>query len=186
MIVEYDKAGRITHLVFDPVPEGLANIMDKNGATFLDLPPIPLPDLPVLDESGNPRFETTYDQIFDEHNNAVLSEDGSPLVQVIETPVMQTGRFEYASVDINSDFVSEGAVHPRPGIDIPESIRLRVGETITVPGLPVPATVYVDRNQYVVEDGVLEIEGEMPAEYTIRFDTFPYLTADMKVTVYED
>lgn len=185
MIVEYDQTGRISHVVFDPVPEGFVDLLNENGKTFLNLPPEPLPDLPLFDEEGNQLFDTTYESVLDEDGAQIFADDGSEMVRVIKTPLMDTGRMAYADVDIDRDFVMNGMVLERPKIDLPEEISLAVGETYTVKDLPDPARFFLDREQIQVEGGKLEIEGEMPAEYTIRFDQFPYVPLNVKVTVHE-
>lgn len=44
MIVEYAEDGTIIHIVNDPVPVGLVDIMLANGAVLIDLPPVQTPE----------------------------------------------------------------------------------------------------------------------------------------------
>lgn len=185
MIIEHDKTGYITHIVFDPVPDGLAQVMKDNGALFLDLPPTPLPDIPSLDQNGDPMIDTTYETVLDEEGQPLISEDGSPYVEVIETPIMQTGRMEYASVDLQTDYVLDGKILKRPVFNkVPASVELVWGSSdMTIDDLPIPCTVTVDGEKHTIDDGTLTITPHVVADYSLTFEAFPYIPATMEVKV---
>ena len=164
MIVEYDNNGSIIHIINDPVPEGLADIMRQNGAVLLDLPPVKRPDNQLI-ENGVPIFE----------------EDGV-------TPVMVSNGYDMADVDFMRDYVDTVAkeIKNRPLISAPSKITLNVGDNYTLSGLPDPIDVRIDEEITKVEGGVLELEGEMPGTYLIRLEGFPYIEKMIELTVNEN
>ncbi|WLR91013.1 hypothetical protein [Shinella zoogloeoides] len=83
-------------------------------------------------------------------------------------------------------FVSDGALTRRPDFPIPHAeISLGVGEGIALEGLPQPCRIFVEGAEIVVNDGELTIESDMPAEYEILFDQWPFKPATVKVTINE-
>jgi len=79
----------------------------------------------------------------------------------------------------------EGSLQARPTFQVPDTIGLPIGEA-TVLNLPAGTTVAVDNGEPVLlEDSSLEIEGEMPANYTLRISNWPYLDAQIEVTIHE-
>jgi hypothetical protein len=50
MIIEHNSEGMITHVVNDPIPAGLVEVMDENGATYLNFPPVKKGDETVFVE----------------------------------------------------------------------------------------------------------------------------------------
>ncbi|MBC2806645.1 hypothetical protein C3Y94_026185 [Rhizobium ruizarguesonis] len=138
MIIEHNSDGLITHLVFDPVPHDLFQVMDSNGITYLNFPP-------------------------------VQTEDGTKNVEC----------------DVSLDYIKDGQITRRPALQVPESVTLRVGETFVVTGLPDPINVVVDGQVNEITGGSLELDADMPAEYRLFFDKWPYQAATLKVTVNE-
>ncbi|MBN8241858.1 hypothetical protein JF546_02395 [Nitratireductor aquimarinus] len=110
MIVEYDEAGRIFHVISDPVPEGLAELMRENGQAFLDLPPAPLPEVQKRDpDTGHLLFDG----------------DGEP---VIESPGLS-----FAECDLSTDYVVDGEIVRRPSSGCGVSAT---GRVVILTGLP--------------------------------------------------
>ena len=185
MIIEYDETGRIFHMISDPVPPSMIDLLTEKGHTFLNLPPVELPDEPLLDEDGNQKVDRQITQLFNEDGTPQKDANGEELYQVVETPLFLTNRFQSVSFDWLTDYVKDGQLVPRPTVSVPETAELVVGQTGVVENLPKPCRILVDGEEHVLEDGELEIEATMPAEYTIVFDQWPYIPATMKVTVRE-
>lgn len=40
MIIEYTENGQISHIMFDPVPPGVVDVLTEKGSRFLDIPPV--------------------------------------------------------------------------------------------------------------------------------------------------
>src|SRR5262245_61887448 len=119
MIIEYDQDGRIFHIVSDPVPPGLAELLTANGAAFLEIKPVPLPEIPM--------FEA----------------DGSPMVNDAGEQIMASAGVEYADVDLDADYVVDGQVQPRPLIEAAASKNTIAADDVdfaVITGLPNPTT----------------------------------------------
>ncbi|MGO7308777.1 hypothetical protein ACCS91_33520 [Rhizobium ruizarguesonis] len=138
MIIEHNSDGLITHIVFDPVPPDLFQVMDDNGIAYLSFPPM-------------------------------VTEEETKNVEC----------------EIALDYIKDGQITRRPALQVPESVTLRVGETFVVTGLPDPINVVVDGQVNEITGGSLELDPDMPAEYTLFFDKWPYQAATLKVTVNE-
>lgn len=110
MIIEYEPNGRITHIVNDPVPVGIAEVMRRNGSTLLDLPPEPLPEVQKRDPDTG---------------HLVFDEEGEP---VMESPGMR-----FAECDILKDYVVDGAIQRRPSCGCTATVD---GRVVTVSRLP--------------------------------------------------
>lgn len=76
--------------------------------------------------------------------------------------------------NLNTDYVVDGAVTPRPAQDT----RLIAG---TLTHLPVPCTIHIDGNAHACTDDVVELEFTYPAAYAVRVEAFPYLDAEFNV-----
>ena len=152
MIIGHDAKGEIVHIVFDPVPTGLAALMQANGETVVEIPPEPVYD-GTFDEAGNP------------------------------------GISEYISAEASHDthYVLDGAIAARPAIDLPSEITAEVGDEIELVGLPGspadPCLVHIDGATHQVGDGELFLDADMPAEYSILIEKFPYQRKTIKVTI---
>lgn len=138
MIVEYDATGMITHIVNDPVPPGLVDLMRERGRTLIEL----IPD---------------------------YSEDGAGA----------------AEVDLIGDYVDVDTqeIKKRPVVEFPAEITLAIGDSYKIENLPDPLSLVIDSRRYEITGGELELEGEMPAEYFIYVDSFPYYPSRIKVVV---
>lgn len=161
MILEYDEDGRIFHAISDPVNPSIVNVLTERGHRFVNLPPIALPDEPYLDAEGNPS----------------LDDDGKPL--------MITGRVESVSFDWSTDYIKDGLLQARPRLSVPATVELAVGEQTVISGLPIPCAVTVDGEAATIDDGTLEITGDMTGEYVIRFVQWPYVETETRVTIHE-
>lgn len=169
-------------MVFDPVPPGLVPVLVENGRPFIEVPPKPLPDIQATDENGTFLFETVEQTVVDDNGVPVLDDAGEPVVKLVEVPLMLTGRVESVKVSFEDNYVDQGALALRPSVNLPTEVRLGIGETYSVE-LPKPCRVLVDGEPLTIEEGVLELQGEMPAEYSIQVDHFPFKPATMKVIV---
>lgn len=182
MIVEYAPSGQIIHMVSDPVPLGLIAVLRENGRPFIEVSPMRLPDIQATDMDGNLLFDTIQQAVIDESGAAVVDEAGAPVTKTVEIPVMLTGRLQHVNVSFEDNYVDNGSLVIRPSVDLPAEVRLAIGETTSI-ALPKPCRILIDGEPAMVEEGVLELEGEMPAEYTIQVDHFPFKPATMKVIV---
>ena len=63
--------------------------------------------------------------------------------------------------------------------EIPADKRSKVKIT----GLPDPSTVFIDGEPVAVEGGLLELTADMPATYSIDFDSFPFMPWSAQITV---
>lgn len=159
MLVEYNETGQITHIVSDPVSDGLIEVMQTNNRTFLSLPPQPTTMV----------------------SEVIKLDDGTE--QMLEYP----SGYENAQVDIISDYVKDGLITKRPIMNVPSSVSLKPDgiDTVTVTGLPAGVTVVVDGQTYLIEDGVLEITCDTPSNYAINLSVWPYMPAQIQVTANE-
>ncbi|MBD9544241.1 hypothetical protein IB276_32880 [Ensifer sp. ENS04] len=127
----------------------------------------------------------------------LLEVNGTLFLNVPPTPVYD-GTFdsdgkpniqEYisASADHDLHYIHEGAVTSRPTLDLPEDIQTTVGSEIALTGIPAspgdPCMILIDENVYHVEDANLTLDADMPAEYSILIEKFPYQRKTIKVTV---
>jgi hypothetical protein len=53
----------------------------------------------------------------------------------------------------------------------------------TLSDLPIPSTVRIGSEEFLVEDGELEMTFDLPGTYTINVDSFPFQDATFEVTV---
>lgn len=81
-------------------------------------------------------------------------------------------------------YVADGQVVDRPRLDLPAQISLTVGETVRL-DVPTGTTISIDGSATPLPDNFVEIEGEMPAQYQLQFTNWPYMAANIEVTVHE-
>jgi hypothetical protein len=81
------------------------------------------------------------------------------------------------------DYIVDGQITRRPAMDVPAAVELTVGETFTLAGLPDPIEVFLDDQVSELSGGTLELSADMPAEYRLILNKWPYQTAILKVTV---
>jgi hypothetical protein len=67
-------------------------------------------------------------------------------------------------------------VLPRP--DNPTTINGHI-----LSNLPIPSTIRIGSEEFLVEDGELEMAFDLPGTYTINVDSFPFQDATFGVTV---
>ncbi|AGC36066.1 hypothetical protein B7L88_gp022 [Rhizobium phage RHEph10] len=75
------------------------------------------------------------------------------------------------------------AVVERPVMTISQEVTLNVGDTLVVNDLPDPVEVALDDEVTELTGGTLELSADMPAEYTLVLNKWPYQPATLKVTV---
>ncbi|TKT78437.1 hypothetical protein [Aquamicrobium sp. LC103] len=210
MIVEHDADGRILHVINDPVAEEVREFYLANRPCF-EVAPTPWPLEQDIDHAtGEPLFEQAVDpetgevmfepaidpetgeQIFAPDIDEVtgeprLGEDGEPImlpaVRPVMVPVMISNGFDFAKVDLLRDYVLDGAVTARPTLRVPETVEIVAdgADEHVIEGLPDPCQALVDGEEMEITGGSLAISSDMPAEYVIRFDQWPFMPAETKV-----
>lgn len=128
----------------------------------------------------------------------LLSGSGTLFLDVPPTPVYD-GTFddngnpnikEYISEEVEHDlhYVQGGMIASRPTLNLPDEIEVEVGAEIELAGIPAapgdPCIVLIDQNIYQVEDSGLTLDADMPAEYSILIEKFPYQRKTIKVIVH--
>jgi len=157
MIIEHDEKGEIFHVIHRPAPPGIEEMMRELGKSFIVVPP-------------QYKLEERWEISHDEHGNEVRDR----VTNKISLPDPE--------IDPARHYVSNGDVYERETLGLPAEIKLAVGETVDLK-LPDPCQVWVDRETYTVEGGVLTIEGEMDATYNLQINQWPYVPHNIKVTV---
>lgn len=161
MLVEYNENGRIGHIVMDPVPEGVAETLTEKGIRFLNLPVLALPDIPAVHPiSGEPILD-------EETGEQIWAPEG----------------YTQAQVDPVNDYVFDEAITPRPSFDAPDLVEIianGVDEKV-VENLPENASLIIDGEPHALEGTTLTLSSDMPAEYTILVQKFPYFERTIKV-----
>ena len=76
-------------------------------------------------------------------------------------------------VDITAD--------PPAAVERPTQGTILSGSTLT--GLPIPATLYVNGEAHVVDDGEAELDILLPGTYRLRVEAWPYKEWEGEVTV---
>ncbi len=74
-------------------------------------------------------------------------------------------------IDISNKYVDNGEVKIRPNMNL-----TIIGEVIT--GIPQGATVTLDQQSFIVDDGVADIEGYAGK---VKITLFPYLDAEVEI-----
>jgi hypothetical protein len=98
-------------------------------------------------------------------------------------PIMTENGTQNVECDPMLDYINDGQITRRPAINVPATAQLTVGETFTLTGLPDPIEVILDGEVSELTGGTLELSADMPAEYTLVLEKWPYQTAILKVTV---
>ncbi|RUX60156.1 hypothetical protein [Mesorhizobium sp. M7A.F.Ca.CA.002.12.1.1] len=161
MIVEYEQNGRIFHIISDPVHSLVLDMMLQRDSGVLNLPPIPKPLEHERDwDTGELRY----------------NEDG--------TPKMVSPGVTFQRCDIETDYVFDGAVTPRPVFDLPDVVEL-VADGVDTRKLtiPDPCDILIDGEPTTISGALneLELAADMPAEYTLEFVQWPYMPKTVKV-----
>lgn len=160
MIVEYyPTTGEIFHVVQDPVPNELLEVLVENDCAFLSISPRFGPDVEVhsTDAEGN--------QIVDLVQGPHIPFNVSPITQYVDLEIMQ--------------------VVDRPALAIPEKVDIAVGQGVDIV-LPLdPFTINFDGEDVSVTDKLLQLDPEMPATYTLKVNHFPYQRQTLTVVVHE-
>jgi hypothetical protein len=122
--------------------------------------------------------------------NAIYNKNTGRLTNILECPLTQvaanlallptTHKSIETVISYNTDTyfidVQNSEIIPRP--ENPTTIN---GYILT--NLPVPSTVRIGTEEFLVEDGELEMAFDLPGTYTINVDSFPFQDATFEVTV---
>lgn len=73
-------------------------------------------------------------------------------------------------------YVANDAVTPRPA-----QATTLTGNTLT--GLPIPATLWIDRASYAVEEAMVTLDLPVAGTYRLRVEAWPYLDWIESITV---
>ncbi|QIG69093.1 hypothetical protein EVB78_060 [Rhizobium phage RHph_N1_15] len=159
MLIAYDNTGSIFHVVFDPVPNEIMIAMIEEGQKFLSYSQQFEPDIeiPWTDENGNPTTKWV---------------QGAPI------PFQPMPDTHYVDLTANPAAVAE-----RPVMAISQEVTLNVGDTLVINDLPDPVEVTLDDQASELTGGTLELLADMPAEYMLTLNKWPYQTTILKVTV---
>jgi hypothetical protein len=85
---------------------------------------------------------------------------------------------------LNSGIIDGGLFY----YDLVDQILPRPENPTTISGyiltnLPIPSTIRIGSEEFLVEDGELEMAFDLPGTYTINVDSFPFQDATFEVTV---
>lgn len=131
MIIEYSDNGRITHIINDPVPEGMEQVLNDNNCRFI----------------------------------VISGADGASDLNALR-----------------DCFIDNQTVHLRPRFTLPDTVTVLANgiDEYTVTGLPAGTVVKVNGETHII-DGDFIIASDMPAEYEMEFECWPYIPHTMKV-----
>lgn len=192
MIVEFESdTGRIFHIVSDPVPDGMLELFQSLGKTFLVLDPVPWPPEPQFDAEGTPVMEPVTGEDGEPLLELVTDELGLPVMEDFTDPetgelgrravmrpvmrqVMMSNGLDYAKVDIMAHYVVDGKVRPRPAC--PASVSAD-GRVIAISSVPEGSEVKIQIDTEVVDIAGHEIvELDEPGPVTVIINApWPYL-----------
>jgi hypothetical protein len=78
----------------------------------------------------------------------------------------------------------DGALVPRPRLDLPETLAVPLGGTADLAGLPDPCTARIEQGDAVaVSGGTLTLAGDVADTYPITIEAWPALPAIVLITV---
>ncbi|QPC91455.1 hypothetical protein [Mesorhizobium sp. INR15] len=164
MIIEYEQNGRIFHVISDPVHPMVLEMMLTRESGVLNLPPIQKPLEHERDwDTGELRY----------------NEDGSP--KMVSPGVI------FQRCDIAGDYILEGVVTARPLFDLPDEVELIAdGADTKTLEIPDPCDITVDGEPLTVSNVLneLELRADVPAEYTLEFVQWPYMSKTVKVVAH--
>ena len=147
----------------------------------------------IVTHYPNGEISTIYLDPVPKDQAGLLEAAGTLFVNLPPTPVYD-GTFddngnpnikEYISAEVDHDahYVQGGTLASRPALDLPDEIEVEVGAEIELMGLPAPCMVVIDSDVHQIEDPDLTLDADMPAEYSILIEKFPYQRKIIKVTV---
>ncbi|OQM75603.1 hypothetical protein [Manganibacter manganicus] len=149
MIIEHDEQGRIFHIISDPVmPEVLEAYLARGALSFEPKPGAPIQARTMQGE-------------------AIVDEDGNP--------VMTNGSSILAKCDIQSDYIRDGQITPRPLC--PATVVVS-GRRITIKDAPKGSTfaAEIEDVEYPLDDTTVELDEAGPLTIIIN-PPFPYMEA---------
>lgn len=88
----------------------------------------------------------------------------------------KVGLWVYGSGDMEYQYIKDGQITDRPN----QQTKL-TGLTLT--GLPVPCTIYINGQSYECDSDTAELEFDQPTTYEIRVESWPYIDWE---TTYEN
>lgn len=88
----------------------------------------------------------------------------------------KVGLWVYGSGDIESQYIKEGQITDRP-------IQQTELNGLTLTGLPIPCTIFINDQSYDCDSETVELEFDQPTLYTIRVESWPYIDWE---TTYEN
>jgi len=79
-------------------------------------------------------------------------------------------------VDLKTEYYDNDSVVPRPEMDL-------IINNLSISNIPTGTEVRIDEDTEIVKDGVLDLEFDLPGEYTIYFTNFPYQDKEVLIEV---
>lgn len=86
----------------------------------------------------------------------------------------------YGEANARDHWVDNGVVANRPTFTIPDVITIPIGSVST---FTLPPGTQIDPIGITLEDGILELEGEMADVYELTLSLWPYVSKTVQVTV---
>ncbi|MBA8881740.1 hypothetical protein [Phyllobacterium myrsinacearum] len=160
MIVQHTDEGFITNIMFDPVPDEIVQAMTNKNIKFINIKGTPLPPEQLLHPIS-----------------------GEMVVDELGEPIFQSPGLRDVIIDLSHDYVFDGAITPRPIFEAPDIIHIKADgvDMQVVENLPEGATLIVDGKIHMLEGTSLTISSDMPAQYDILIQKFPYLDRTIRV-----
>lgn len=89
----------------------------------------------------------------------------------------------YSPEELASYYVLNREMTLKPQFPVPDEVSLSPGQSVTYEGVPEGTVLTFDNQEYLIDDGSLEIEGEAEGQFEYVLTVFPYLDKTIKVTV---
>lgn len=114
--------------------------------------------------------------VYDTNSGRILRSVTCPpdMIQ-LQYDASESAHIEHTMVDDTQYYVVAGQVVQRP--EFTEQISGTV-----ISNLPVPTTVVINEEEFLVDDGSAELSFEHPGSYTVRLVSFPYIDKTVEVT----
>lgn len=182
MIVMADAKGQISGYIADPIPPGLVEQLTARGEVFLNFPP-------VAYEVEN--FIPREVEVEREIEVEIPQPDGGVVIEtriekVTETQMISemVTHYTLTPCDPMTDYVKDGGIHPRPALpEMPSLVAMYVGEEWEVADLPEGCTVTIDSTRHEITGTTFTLGADLPANYDVLVECWPYLPRHMKVEV---
>ena len=79
-------------------------------------------------------------------------------------------------VDLKTEYYNDDSVVPRPEMDL-------IINNLSISNIPTGTEVRIDDDTKTINDGVLDLEFDLPGEYTLYFTNFPYQNKEVLIEV---